>query len=189
MDHQDTKYIDALKSGDKRGIREIYDKFFPGIQSLITRHGGNAEDAQDIFQDSLIVIFEKLRMNSFQLSSSFYTLLYGICRNLWGNRLQKRSRTDVSLSDDLTVPVGDDLRDLIHQEEKRQIFWHAFKKLGKDCQQLLQLFFEKTSMEEIATIMGYASEGYAKKRKFHCKSQLVLLVQQDPMYHDYTQYA
>lgn len=47
------------------------------------------------------------------------------------------------------------------------------------------LFFDKTSMDEIARIMNYASEGYAKKRKFQCKEHLLQIVKADATFLDY----
>jgi len=54
--------------------------------------------------------------------------------------------------------------------------------LGPDCQQLLQLFFAKVKMAAVAERMGYASEGYAKKRKYQCKEQLIKHVKADARY-------
>ncbi len=177
--------IHAIRTGDPVGLKEVYRKYLPGIQTLVTRNGGTRDDAFDIFQDALMVLFEKVRDERFQLTSSFYTLLYGICRNLWGNKLQKRSRSETDLPEQWQISSGEEWQELIVREEMRSIFWSAFQKLGEDCRALLQLFFEKVSMEEIARIMGYAGEGYAKKRKFQCKEHLIRLVREDHRYPDY----
>lgn len=185
MTDQDLQYVHAIRSGHRDGLKQIYTDFLPRITSLITRNGGSKDDAYDVFQDAMVVLFEKCRTDSFTLSSGFYTLLYGICRNLWGNRLQKRSRTEVTLEDDYKFNQTEDLSKLIQEEEKRSIFWNAFNKLGEDCQKLMLLFFDKTSMDEIARIMNYASEGYAKKRKFQCKEHLLQIVKADATFLDY----
>lgn len=186
MTEQDQKHLFALQHGDKKGLEKIYRDFLPRIRSLITRNGGNDSDAVDVFQDALVILFQKSRQEGFQLTSAFSTLLYGVARNIWGNRLQKRSRSEVTLSDDIKFNTGEDLAHLIQEEEKRTIFYDAFRKLGPDCQKLLQLYFEKKSMLEIAENLGYASEGYAKKRKFQCKEQLIQFVKLDHRYLDYT---
>jgi hypothetical protein len=68
------------------------------------------------------------------------------------------------------------------RSEEDQLFWDAFALLGRDCQQLLQLFFAKVKMEEIVKRLGVSSVGYAKKKKFKCKEKLILLVKQDSRY-------
>ncbi len=133
----------------------------------------------DVFQDALVVMFEKCRQEHFTLRSSFGTFLYGICRNLWGNRLQKKSRTEVTLSEDFKFTDSTNLEFDMQTAEEERIFWDAFRKLGADCQKLLHLFFDQKSMEEIAESMQFSSVGYAKKRKFQCKEQLIERVKGD----------
>ena len=177
----DQIYIDFITSGNSEGLQQIYKLFLPRITQFITRNGGNADDAKDVFQDAIIIIYEKAKHEDFTLSSGFYTLLYGICRNVWGNRLQKKSRQTVTLLDDYKYSnyVVDGLNELIEREEEAKVFWSAFQKLGEDCQRLLRLFFDKVKMSEIVKIMGLSSESYAKKRKFVCKERLVKLVRAD----------
>jgi len=185
MAEKDDIYIESIRSGDQEGLREIYRQYLPRIVPLITRNGGSRDDALDIFQDALMVLFEKTRKETFVLSSSFFTLLYGICRNLWGNRLQRGSRREGSMPEGLAPADDLNLEAEIQTEERRRIFWDAFRRLGEDCQQILRLFFDKIPMEEIATVMGFASEGYAKKRKFQCKEHLVRLISADARYAEY----
>jgi RNA polymerase sigma factor (sigma-70 family) len=187
MTQQEAEYITAIRLGDKDGLRNIYRSFLPGIIGLITRNGGTKDDAMDIFQDALVIIFEKCRTENFALTSTFNTLLHGVCRNLWGNRLQKKSRSETSIPEEYALASGEDFREEMQQEEKRSIFWKAFKKLGEDCQRLMLMFFEKRTMGEIAVAMDFASEGYAKKRKFQCKEHLIRIVKEDARYADYAQ--
>ena len=182
MTQPDQTYIDAIRTGNPEGLRSIYREFLPMVSGLVTRSGGRREEAQDVFQDALMVMYEKCRSDGFTLTSSFSTYLYGIARNIWGNRLQKKSRTEVTLPDDFKLNDQTNLLHSILQAEEERIFWDAFQRLGDDCQKLLQLFFEKIKMEEITTIMQYGSVGYTKKRKFQCKEQLISWVQKDPRY-------
>jgi hypothetical protein len=60
----------------------------------------------------------------------------------------------------------------------------AMQKLGDDCRRLLQLYFEKITMEQIAVEMGYASDNYARRRKFQCKERLEEFIKADPAYRE-----
>jgi RNA polymerase sigma factor (sigma-70 family) len=187
MRNTDQEFISAIRSGDTAGLRKIYREFLPRIAGLVTRSGGTYEDAKDVFQDALVVLFEKCREERFELKSAFSTLLYGVCRNLWGNRLQKKSRTEVTIPDDPKFSSDDDLEGAILEEEKNRILWDAFRQIGADCQRLLELFFAKKSMAEIAEAMGFSSVGYAKKRKFQCKEHLLEKVKSDLRYQEHVQ--
>ena len=173
------EYIQAIIAGDSKGLRNVYESFLPRIRKLITNNGGSEADAQDIFQSAILTIYEKAQKENFRLTSKFYTLLYGICRNLWGNRLQKKSFKEVTLLEDVKYTSEENIEIDIEKTEEQQLFWSSFQKLGEDCQKLLRLFFDKEKMEKIAKMMGYGSISYAKKRKFQCKEKLVDLVKKD----------
>lgn len=157
-------------------MQRIYDLYLNRIARFITSKGGSSEDAKDIFQDALIIIFEKAQAPKFTLSSQLYTFLYGICRNLWGNRLKKKRRSGVINSDDETYTSDEDIQATIEAEEENQVFWEAFDHLGADCQKLLQLFFEKKKMEEIKEIMGHGSVNYTNKKEDYLDDRSILNV-------------
>lgn len=177
-------YLSIIRSGNAAGLRTIYKDFLPRIARHIMNKGGSYDDAKDVFQDAIIVLYEKTQQPDFELTSRFYTFLFGICRNIWGNRLQKKSRTEVTIPEDAKYKSDTDTEALIYKAEENRLFWDAFKKLGEDCQRLMQLFFEKTKMEEITSVMGYGSVNYTKKRKFVCKEKLVRFVKEDERFEE-----
>ena len=184
MENKTDTFIDAIRNGDRAGIEKIYADFFPRIAHLITKNGGSVDDARDIFQDAILLLYEKAKSPAFSLTSSFYTLLHGICRNLLGNKLQKKANQEVTLPDHIKLIGEDDIaKDLIMLEEN-EVFWRAFQQLGADCQKLLTLFFEKVKMKEITREMGFGSENYAKKRKYQCKEKLIELVTADARFEE-----
>ncbi len=185
MQSDQSAYLVAIQSSDPQGLKAIYRDFLPKIRTFVSRNGGSEADAEDVFQDALLVLFDKTRKDDFVLSSAFYTLLYGICRNLWGNRLQKKSRTEVTLQDDFKYSDEESILFNLEEAERQSLFWDSFHRLKPECQTLLQLFFKKKSMEEIATTLSFSSVAYAKKRKFLCKEQLIKFVKADRRYQSY----
>ena len=96
------------------------------------------------------------------------------------SRQQKKSASEVTIPDDAKyIADGSAELDLL-QVERGKLFYKSLRALGEDCQKLLQLFFQKTSMEDIAQEMGFASEGYARRRKSQCKDRLVELIKNAP---------
>lgn len=182
MNPSDQKYLEAIARGDENTLQEIYRLYFPRIDRFIQSKGGSADDAKDVFQDAILVIYEKAKRGNLQLTSQFYTLLNGVCRNIWGNHLQKKARSGVIKTDLSKYKDEFDVQQLIEQEEENKVFWDSFKKLGADCQKLLQLFFAKKKMVEIQKQMGFGSLSYTKKRKFYCKEKLIEWVKTDIRY-------
>ncbi len=116
------------------GLREIYAKYLPRIARFIQMNGGSAEDAKDVFQEAIVRIYRKSKSPDFLITSQFYTFLYGVCRNLWGNQLQKKSRTEVSLTDSHAYEQIPETDTGGAKSEAYQLFWVAFALLGEDCQ-------------------------------------------------------
>ena len=176
---QEINYISAILSGDRAVLTRMYTALFPAIRSLVRDYGGSEDDAKDVFQDAVIVLYEKAQRPDFQLTSKFSTLFYGVCRNLWMSRQQKKSASEVTIPDHAKYIPDESIEVDLLQVERGKLFYRALRQLGEDCQKLLQLFFQKQSMDEIAQQMGFASEGYARRRKSQCKDRLVELVKND----------
>ena len=53
------------------------------ILDFTRKNSGSEEDARDLFQEGLVVIFEKVSSGDLKLSSAFRTYFYAVCRNKW----------------------------------------------------------------------------------------------------------
>ena len=144
------------------------------VQSLVVNNSGTADDAADIFQEAMIVLFEKSKSPEFELNCHLKTYLYSVCRRLWLKKLQQMQRF-VKQSDDVEqiIPVEEDLE--IH--EKRQtdflIMESALAKIGEPCKSLLEAYYiRKKQMQQIATEFGYTNADNAKTQKYKCLVRL-----------------
>ena len=173
--------IQALLDSDSVKIEALYQNFYPRIESLILKMSGSKEVSRDIFQEALIVIYQKAKDPDFKLNCSFYTFLYAVSRNLFRDELKKKRNTEVTLNDE-TLSIGEDVIDeQIQEKQKIEFYQSKFKLLQKDCQSLLQMYFSGSSMREIAAVMG-STEGYIRKKKHGCKEKLKALMVSDPLY-------
>ncbi|GAA4275504.1 RNA polymerase sigma factor [Aquimarina mytili] len=180
---QDT-IINGIISGDYIIIKEFYKKHFPQVKSYILKNSGSEADAEDIFQDAMVFVYEKLESNSLKLTSSLGTYLYSVCRNLWMNKLKKNKKM-VRHEGILSVSEANDTDILedIDKTERNYVYQKYFLKLGIGCQELLALFFKGTPMRDIAKQKGY-SEAYTRKKKFECKNKLEEMIHQDPVFQE-----
>jgi hypothetical protein len=62
--YSDQDLLDGIKRRDNRTLEFIYQQCYPMIQDLVIRHSGNHEDAQDIFQDAMVIIYNKVKKTS-----------------------------------------------------------------------------------------------------------------------------
>lgn len=186
--HDDYILIEGIRDGDNKIILQIYQLYFDRIRVFIENNSGKENDALDIFQDALMILYQKSKDPSFQLSSSLYTYLFAICKNQWFKQLKKNSYQDRTISDDLVLIDKERILDAIYEKERYQLYRQKFKTLGENCQQILNLFFEGKSMREIASLMNI-SEKYARKRKFSCKEKLINAIKNDHTYNELKQHG
>lgn len=180
-------YLDGLQKQKREVLENIYAVHFPVIAKYISSMGGNEAIAKDIFQEGLIVVYEKAKAEELNLTCAFGTYLFAVCKRMY---LKKSSTNRVSfgLETELKEEVLDDnIIERINKSERYALYREKFNLLGKDCKKILSLFFNKVSMEEISRMMGFSSAGYAKKRKFNCKKQLIELIKADQRYEELTE--
>jgi RNA polymerase sigma factor (sigma-70 family) len=181
--YSDEAILEGLRLRSDYIINFIYKEFFPLIRFLVTENGGAGEDAEDIFQDGIIIIYSKISLNELRLTSSFKTYMYSVCRNLWLQKLNKRKAIFDKLSDvEEYIDLPKDMLQeaSIEETELHRIIQTHFLSLADDCQKLLRLFIKNIPLREIASILGYKTEKYAKTRKYLCKEELKKRIASDP---------
>ena len=181
--YSDEAIVEGLRLRSDYIINFIYKDFFPLIRFFVVENGGIEEDAEDIFQDGIIIIYNKIIQNQLTLTSSFKTYMYSVCRNLWLQKLNKRKAifdklTDVEEYIDLPKNVLTEAT--ARETEMHRIIQIHFLSLLEDCQNVLKLFSKNIPLREIAAIMGYKTEKYAKTRKYICKEELKKRIADDP---------
>ena len=183
-DHPDQHFIEGILSGDNAKIHQIYKQFTNSATAYIYKNGGSQDDARDIFQEAVMLIYRKAKAEELTLTGSFGGYLASICKFLWMNQRKKKYRSEVTIQEDMTFMEEAKIEDVMMDRMKDTLFRKKFRELNPDCQRLLTMFFEGTSMKEIAEKMGYSSEQYAKKRKFQCKTRLVNLIENDQLFQE-----
>jgi RNA polymerase sigma factor (sigma-70 family) len=181
--YSDEQILKGILRHDNLILQHIYKQYYYNINYFIRKNQGSEDDASDIFQEAIIIIYRKIKENDLIFEkSSFKGYLFSVCRFLWLKQLEKRRIEKEKLNDSLPYQedlYDDNLNELVEKNERYGLYQKHFASLSTDCQKLLQLFFEKVSLKEIAMVMGYKSEKYAKKRKFKCKELLISRIKQD----------
>ena len=181
--YSDEAILEGLRLRSDYIINFTYKEYFPLVRFLIIENGGSGEDAEDIFQDGIIILYNKISLNQLTLTSSFKTYMYSVCRNLWLQKLHKRKAIYDQLTDvDDFIDLPNDLflEASIEEAELHRIIQIHFLSLPKDCQKVLRLFIKNIPLREIAGIMGFKTENYAKTRKYLCKQDLKKRIADDP---------
>lgn len=183
INYSNEEILNGILRNDNVILQYIYKSFYYKVNLFVKKNNGDNDDANDIFQESVIVIYRKLKANELVLNCSFETYLFAICKYLWlKNLTRQKTEKDMIMENSSMEEYDHDFMEMADKNERYKLFQKHFQMLGSDCQKLLQLFFDKTPLKQIAQIMGFNSEKYVKKRKFKCKEYLVTSIKQDINY-------
>ena len=166
--------LQGMARSDRKAIEIIYRENYNMVQSLIINNSGSADDAKDIFQEAMIVLYEKVRSGTFELNCLIKTYVYSVSRRLWLKRLQQMNRYVPAIENlQDTVPVEEDVEENERINSEFQAMEKAINSLGEPCKSLLEAYYlEKKSMQEIALFFGYTNAENAKNQKYKCLVRL-----------------
>ena len=159
-----------LRAGKRRKVfLELY-KAYPAVEKFIRSKGGSSNDAEDTFQEALIIFYRKASMDSFQLTAKASTYVYSICRYLWADQLKKKNKLQqLDFNGQFELEEESDFEELIEKESKLKLIDNILLEIGERCLQILQLFYyKKKSMRIIADEMNFKSEKIARNQKYKC---------------------
>lgn len=188
--------LDGIINNNSFIIQYVYRKFFVMVRDYILNHGGREEDARDIFQDGIMVIYEQRKNNDLKIKSGFSTYLYAICRHKWLNTRRNSGKLIYNEMKDLNFEMEKkglgnhfrEIEELNFKEARARVYQKHFDKLSEECRKLLRMMAEGLSVKEIQLRFNYKSEGFAYKKRSICKSRLGNLIKQDKNYNKYEDY-
>jgi RNA polymerase sigma factor (sigma-70 family) len=174
----DARILDRIRKGDEGALEELYRENRKPVTALVRRNSGTEDDADDMLQEALVTLWERVRSGRFRYSAKLGTFIYATARNMWLRRLA-RARREVPETD--ADPPADDASplELMIEEEEAEAVRLALERLGEPCRKLLLLFYwEEESMETIASLLGMANADTVKSKKYQCKKSLEALVRE-----------
>lgn len=180
--YTDHEIIHGIANDKSKVLLFIYHEYYPLIKNYIFQHGGTSDQAQDLFQEGMIIIYKKVSAGKLKLFCKFSTFLYAVCKRLWIQERKKEmlrlnKMAESELAAEPVVPYGEETID-----RAKELIDKHFNQLSPDCQKILRLHFNDCSVEEIRTAMNYNTAHHAVDRKYRCKKSLVDRIINDPTF-------
>ncbi|MFM7485429.1 MAG: RNA polymerase sigma factor [Cytophagales bacterium] len=162
--------FERIQIGDEKALEIIYKKYYRMMTKLVITNSGTEEEARDVYQDALVVFWQKARSGNLVLTSKMSTFIYSICQNLWRKELDRKKRLS---NEEKDAPTSMDM----DSPEREKIMAKCLEQLGETCRKVLTYYyFDEMSMQEIADKLGFANTDTAKTKKYKCKQKLDELV-------------
>lgn len=167
----DQETLIGLKSKDNKAYEILYKFYYPSVKNFICKNNGSEDDAKDIFQETILVLLEKVPTEDFNLTSSLKTYIFAISSNLWLKRLRDSKRivkTELSIYEKY-------LTDYEEAEVDNSIsnrLAKVYRKVTGKCKTLLYaIFYDEKNIETVTKEFGYTNKHNAQNQKYKCLEQ------------------
>lgn len=170
----DREVVLGILNNSDDALNKLYVGYFPMILQFILNNNGDEDDAKDVYQEGIIVLYNKIKSGDFELSSKLKTYLYSVCRRIWLKKLSQQSKKTNNISDFEDIISTDvDIEDHEQKEEQFDKMQSALLHLGEPCKTIIQDFYiNNLSMHDISEKFGYTNTDNAKTQKYKCLQRL-----------------
>ena len=174
---RDARILDLIRKGDEEALIMLFHDTRVTVTDFVLRNNGSSDDAEDILQEALVILWERVRSGKFEHAAKLSTFVFGVARNLWLRVLAGRKREPLRAPDHDPVDPDDSVEESFIRGEQAELIRRALDMIDASCRKLLILFYwDERSMEEIAGIMGFANSATAKSKKYQCKKHLEVIL-------------
>ncbi|MGF1925452.1 MAG: RNA polymerase sigma factor [Bacteroidia bacterium] len=170
----DKEVVLGILNNSEEALNRLYIGYFPMVLQFILNNSGDESDAKDVYQEAIIVLYDKIKRGNFELSSKLKTYLYSVSRRIWLKKLAQQSKKSNNIADFEDVLVVDEDFEL-HEEKDRQFdqMKNALDSLGEPCKTIIKDFYiHNLSMQDICEKFGYTNTDNAKTQKYKCLQRL-----------------
>ena len=172
--YSDKELIEGIIQNDSLVLKFIYTENFQSIRHYVLLNSGNEDDAKDVFQESLLLLYKKVKSSDFILSSSLKTFLYSICKLVWLRELSNKKKFFNTESEELDIVSVE----ILERNERLSLYREKYEELSDDCKRVLKMFLNNIPIKEITQAMGYRSDQHTKNRRFRCKKSLIMKIRE-----------
>jgi RNA polymerase sigma factor (sigma-70 family) len=167
---------------DREVVPLLYKKVFPLVQKYITKRSGRKADADDVFQDAMMIFYKQVIKNSFDTKYNVYGYLYKLSINCWINKIKKESRME--LMDEMAETRSEEtlvVTESMISDHDENLLKNLFSDIGEKCIELLTYtIYNNLLMEDIMIRMGLTSVIAVKMQQQRCKQKLVKEIEKNP---------
>lgn len=180
----DRELLDELQhcKKDDDAIRFIYRSFYSVAEKYVLQNSGSSEDAQDIFQDVVIMFIELVNQGKFRGECSISTFIYTLTKHAWLNELKRKGRAKLREDnfDKMQDIITTDISQVLESRESKRQLMLLVEQLGETCRKILIAFYyDNLSMKEILQTLSYENEQVVRNKKYKCLKQLEQTVRAD----------
>ncbi|SDS38682.1 DNA-directed RNA polymerase specialized sigma subunit, sigma24 family [Mucilaginibacter mallensis] len=152
----------------------LYKKAFPTVAAYISRRGGSFDEAKDVFQDALVIYYEK----TINTDTNEIAYLIGIAKHLWLKRYRDNDQ-NIPLEN---IDVSADMDD---ESPSTKRIMHFLEKAGSKCMELLKgFYYDQLPLTDIASAFGFSGVRSATVQKYKCLEKVRETIKQKALQYE-----
>ena len=172
--------INGIRSGSPEIFKHLKLSCFPFVLKYVRSTNGMLKDAEEIFQDALIVVFKKLKRSELQLNCQFTTYFISICKYIWTFKQDKGNNfIEVNVEHFDHISDEKEIEDLYLESKEFQLYRHYFNKLKKRQQKILTAAISGKSYNELYMDFGFKNVDVFKNEVYRIKQRLIKQISSD----------
>jgi RNA polymerase sigma factor (sigma-70 family) len=171
----DEQFLQGLRTGNNEVLSALYRKYYNIVLKLVVSNSGSSEEAADVYQETVIVLYENVQKPQFELNCQLQTYIYSVAKRLWLKQLKKNGQTFLMKEEgeEMLADVSEDVDFHLKKENDFEKISQSLLALGEPCGTLIKDFYiHKLSMDDIAEKFGYTNSDNAKNQKYKCLQRL-----------------
>jgi DNA-directed RNA polymerase specialized sigma24 family protein len=146
----------------------LYKKAFPAVAKYVSKMGGSFHEAKDVFQDALVIYYEKVVNKSIVLQTNEQAYLLGIAKHLWSEKFKDNLHYTP-----LHNLMGFDLSEDEASQPSSASLIYYLETAGQKCMEILKAFYyDNLPVNTIAGLFGYSGIRSATVQKYKCMEKV-----------------
>lgn len=175
--------LKGILENNSKIVQYIYDRYFHSIRKFIEKFGGGNDDALDVFQEGIIVIYEQLLSGEIRPINNFRTYFFSICKFKWFNMIRDGKFDEfTTIEMEEILPALEyqhnlgNLNEKLEKERRVRVYFNGFMELSSSCQMMIRYIAHGWSIEDIANEMNF-SVAYTYRKRQLCLNKLIEIVE------------
>lgn len=161
----------GLRRNDPASLRALYTTHFPTVRHFVLANHGTANDASDVFQEAVTVLWLRAREGSLAPDTDPGAFLFSIARNKWLDVVRSAAHRRMTIVHDQRPAVATGEAD-DGIEERLARLRSIYDTLDDKCRTVLDRFyFERKDLATIARELG-VEEDSIRTIKYRCMMKL-----------------
>ncbi len=190
MSEKEKKYssldiLNGVANHDREVLEFIYKSYFDVVKKFVLINSGDEQDAWDVFQDAIGVIYDKASDPGFMITSTFQTFFITVCKFIWYKKLRrKKFEKTVIYSENFSFNTlnQEEVNDKYRENTMFRLYRKYFSKLKSDCQKILLMTSEGEKTNHIAAQIQFHSTQAVYNKRRRCLKKLMSWIESDPEY-------